>query len=504
MNIFSCIINFRDNFTKNMPYYTSLLSQMSEGNCSEYRIDEHSAFGCGKNAGIFSKICEGYQFTSVFSGDLQNASRLKSQLSALGYDFLTDSDAELALTAYIHYGEKCSGQLYGSFTLVVYDFMRRQTFALSSPSAPPVFYLRDGDKFILSPHPCSFFALPGITPKISRDALRELLLMPRHLSGNIFEGVYMLPAGHVLRIREDSAAVLSCCEDVLSCHPIGLPETAREAAAVIGEGISDRHEAGIILDGSRRCCAVLSLAAEKTRRLSSYSFSSENLISRASGTYHSHLPFSEDALRMALKESVTACGLPVFARDDFLLPMILRRTPQDVRTIYSSSPSLADSNICNSAVLLRNRAFLPAVAETLELSQEDSAHENSFLNYAAMIAADGNINLKTPLASQRLALLLHSVPYSADSVFTEILRQKSGIIPLAHAPVWDAPALRRILLEILARDSSPISAFFDKSALLKLCEDRFDFSGSNAVPSELIAYIIKLNFWFEEYRPRII
>lgn len=504
MNIFSCIVNFRDNLTKNSSHYVSLLSKLSENTHTESRIDEHAAFCCRRPAQIISTICEGYQFTAIFCGSLTRRAALKEELGTSGYTITDASDAELALTAYIHHGEKCTEHLNGDFTLIVYDCMRRRLFTFNTPSGMPIFYCLTDDGIMISSHPCSFFACPGISPKITGSSLCELLSMPVLTSGCIFDGINMLPCSHTLKVSENS--VLSqrrekkCPDD----SPVGLRETAEKIAAIISEDIPKSENAGIILTGSLAGNALMSIASSKLRRISSYSFSSENMLSQALNSYHSHLPLSESTLRRALVKSVKTCGLPILSRYDYLLPAYFSRIPKCIDTLYFAANSAASRGKYGYNVLIKNHAFLPAIEKTPDLNELNGHGGKDFFNYALMHAAADGITLKTPQAHRRIGEIMDTVPYTPESIFSEILRQKAGFVPAAAAPCDDLPMLRKILTEIIADEYSPLSAFFDRSVLLRMCEGRFDFSGAAAAPSAYLAYLIKLNIWFSEYKPRII
>ena len=63
--------------------------------------------------------------------------------------------------------------------------------------------------------------------------------------------------------------------------------------------------------------------------------------------------------------------------------------------------------------------------------------------------------------------------------------------------------LRRILLDILSKEHAPLFAFFNRSELLRLCEGGFYFDEKES-ETELIAYLIKLNMWFEIFSPKIV
>lgn len=504
MSVFSCIINFRDNLTKNSSYYLTLLSKMSDKKYSDCRIDEHAAWCCRRPGEITSKISEGYQFTSLFCGSLRNVGELKKELIKYGYELNTDSDAEVALTAYIHFGRQCMQKLHGDFTFIVNDCMRRCALIMGTASGTPVFYCQTDSAVIISSHPAGLFPHPEITPKITADSLRTLFLMPHRTDGCIFDGIKAVPRAEMLKITDESVSLIHAEKACPAQMPVGLRETAAAVADTIGENIKKSDEAGIVLTGSHVSDALLSITSAKTRRLSSYSFRGENTLTQTICSYHSHLPVSEDALRESLKKSVTTFGIPIFSDFDYLLPIYFSRIPSGTDTVYLPSPGFARANSCGCRAMLKNHAFIPIITKTLELDGNYTPKNGDLFNYSTMYASEHNIPAATPLADSRIMEIMQSVPYTSDGIFTEILRERPGFIPVAVAPCDDLPILRRILLEILADENSPLSAFFDLGALLRLCEGKFDFSGAAASQSAYIAYLIKLHIWFCEYKPRII
>ena len=52
------------------------------------------------------RVSEGYEFVIVYNGELYNTDELRKDLKKFGYDFQTDSDTEVLLYSYIHYGSK--------------------------------------------------------------------------------------------------------------------------------------------------------------------------------------------------------------------------------------------------------------------------------------------------------------------------------------------------------------------------------------------------------------
>ncbi|MFN8405190.1 MAG: asparagine synthetase B, partial [Anaerolineales bacterium] len=64
----------------------------------------------------------------VFNGEMYNFLELKSELEALGYSFKTESDTEVILTAYHHWGEDCQLKFNGMWALAIWDSKERKLF----------------------------------------------------------------------------------------------------------------------------------------------------------------------------------------------------------------------------------------------------------------------------------------------------------------------------------------------------------------------------------------
>lgn len=489
MDNFSCIVNFRDNFTKNTAKYISLLSKMTQSKNSNYRIDEHSAFCADKSFEIIQKISEGYEFTAIFGGYLNKSAQLREKLS--GYGFLTSSDAETALTAYIHYGAKCISELRGNFFLAVYDFMRRSAFVFTT--GVPVFYRSGDDTVLISSHPSAMFNL--YPPKVTRDKLRELFATPKNPPACVFDGTEFLSPGYALMIRPDFIEKLHVTDPCPADIPVGLRETAQKVADIASENIPVSNTAGIILGGSTADNAVLSLVADKTKFPCTYSFDYENIQAEALKCYRSHIPLSENDLRFGLETSVLSCGIPLYSREDFFIPIYLKQIPEIRCRIFCGNISCGTKPLCGE--LLKNRLLLPSTVRTLELS-ENEPHTDRCAPLLNMLAAETGMSVISPFSDSEIRCIFNSVPYTEESVYAEILRLKSGIVPLPKTPPDRTEMLKHILLEILVDDDAPILAFFDKSALLRVCEGRI------FVPPEIIAYIVKINIWFSKYKPRLI
>lgn len=470
MSMISCIVNFKENLSKNVPYCNLLLRQINDAGVShqdtDTRVCEHAALCTSQGGGIVSKICEGYQFVIVFSGTLLDTDAVRQELDGFGYRFTDESDAELALFCYIHFGEKSPLKLFGSFSYIIYDSMRRQVFATADSSASiPLFYASVGDTTVISSHIGGILAHPEARAEISPSGISELLGVPRKISGGIFEGIHMLPSAHILKITDSSLIEKS---HVVHSNPKAVPYAASPHAENVSMVFSGT-------DADNRLLTVLAEdRAKNSRRITVYSVDFFEPFKEYCVRWQK-IPLDKEAVLYGLEKSVIACGIPTLSSSDFLLPIIFKHLCSKDETVFAALTDYGDKCRNYPALLIKNDAFHPAVARSVVLPESE---DKIILNSPRLIAQSFGISLSTPVF---------------DSVSAEI-----------SMPAAMKTSLRHILLEIISKDSSPILAFFRRPALLRLCEGNFDFSGTELSECELISYIIKLNIWLEQYCPTLI
>lgn len=459
----SCLVNFKNNISKNIPYYDLLIRQISgaspDTSCDVPWICEQAVLfsGC-----TLSKICEGYQFTIAFSGSLYESDALKAQLSSFGYHFLTNNDAEIALFCYIHFGEKCAEKLKGEFALVIYDAMRRQVFALTdSVGSIPVFYAKVGDEYILSTSFKGIFTHPDMTKKISAQNLLELISCSNRIPACVLDDVYTLPASSFLKISKEGAKKYGYTPPNMPPYDFG--------------GIK---KSGLILSGTSldfELLEKLTLQSQKEHtRTSLYA----EKFSDSFGCFPArsqHLLIDDGTVLWALETAVSACGVPFMSSYDFLLPVALKRANIEDETLFFAFPDRYSKEMNYISTLLKNDAFYSPLEKNIKGYTPSG---DVFVPYPSMIADLFETSIKTPLIN-------------------------SEEIPTQGSSQRVKTALRHILLDIISKEHSPIIAFFKRSALLRLCEGGFSFREGES-ESQLIAYLIKLNMWFEMTRPKIV
>lgn len=88
------------------------------------------------------------RFTLVYNGEIYNYKELRNECEQLGYSFKTESDTEVLLILYMHFGEKCLAKLNGFFAFGIHDkkenslFIARDRFGIK-----PLVYAKSESSF---------------------------------------------------------------------------------------------------------------------------------------------------------------------------------------------------------------------------------------------------------------------------------------------------------------------------------------------------------------------
>jgi asparagine synthase (glutamine-hydrolysing) len=84
----------------------------------------------------------------VYNGEVYNYVELREELKKHGFDFKTQSDTEVILAAYHHWGVECVAKFIGMWAFVIYDKQKKTLFASRDRfGIKPLYYLHSGKQF---------------------------------------------------------------------------------------------------------------------------------------------------------------------------------------------------------------------------------------------------------------------------------------------------------------------------------------------------------------------
>ncbi|MDQ2639066.1 MAG: asparagine synthase (glutamine-hydrolyzing) [Pseudomonadota bacterium] len=133
----------------------------------------------------------------VFNGEIYNFRALRAELLRHGYQFTRDSDTEVLLRAYQHWGEQVVHHLRGMFAFAISDPRKRAVlFARDRFGEKPLFLCQRGKNLYFASEIKALLQVPGITATVDQQSVWDYLAY-RYVPapGTLFKGIFKLMPG---------------------------------------------------------------------------------------------------------------------------------------------------------------------------------------------------------------------------------------------------------------------------------------------------------------------
>jgi asparagine synthase (glutamine-hydrolysing) len=149
------------------------------------------------------------RYVMVFNGEIYNYVELKQELKSF-FNFRTESDSEVLLCAYIHWGSDVLDRLNGMFAFAIYDtkedvlFLARDRFGVK-----PLYYSLIGNTLIFASEIKTIHA-SGLIEKESNDAIWALYFakgLYDHSEKTFWKSVFQLPAGTFAKFEKNNLKI---------------------------------------------------------------------------------------------------------------------------------------------------------------------------------------------------------------------------------------------------------------------------------------------------------
>lgn len=134
------------------------------------------------------------------NGEIFNYIELRAILLKAGHRFSTNSDTEVIVHAYEHYGDDFVQHLNGQFAIALWDAKHQRLLLVRDRlGILPLYYTLQGERLLFASEIKAFLPLLAEAPRISPRALDEIFTFwaPRS-PHTLFEGIFEIPPGHRL------------------------------------------------------------------------------------------------------------------------------------------------------------------------------------------------------------------------------------------------------------------------------------------------------------------
>lgn len=151
----------------------------------------------------------------IYNGEVYNYLEIRNILEKLGHTFVSHTDTEVILHAYMEWGKECLHHFNGMFAFLIFDRHNKTLFGARDRFAiKPLYYWLSPEGFIaFGSEIKQFTVLPGWQAKIAPQGIYDFLNwgMTNHLEETCFKEVFQLQGGHCfsLKIEPDFPPVLT-------------------------------------------------------------------------------------------------------------------------------------------------------------------------------------------------------------------------------------------------------------------------------------------------------
>ena len=174
------------------------------------------------------------RYTVVYNGEIYNYLELRSRLADMGYRFRTNSDTEVLLAAYDCWKQDCLGALDGMFAFAIWDEQEQVLFAARDRfGEKPFYYITGENEFLFASERKAFWAA-GFKQEVDGASLLRFLALghsqaPLDKTACFHQGVFSLPAAHMLRLHLPTKEIILSCYwdlDLTRISSLGKKEAA--------------------------------------------------------------------------------------------------------------------------------------------------------------------------------------------------------------------------------------------------------------------------------------
>lgn len=290
----------------------------------------------------FKRTISNATYTIVYNGRIYNLDKFKCDLEKQGYDFLTDSEAEVVLMLYAIYGKEIVNKLNGMFSFGIYNENTKELFlARDKLGLKPLFYYNK-DMFIFASEIKSILKHESVHAIVGKDELCEIFgLGPAHTPGKThFKDIFEILPGY-FATYSNGVLKTTCYWDLQTYEVTDtLEESISKTKSLVENALKSRINADLpicsMLSGGLDSSVLCYLANKEIKDLHTFSINYENndndfkgssyqpskdsdyvkVMKEFLGTKHTEITINSDELYNALKECVIARDMPGMADVD--------------------------------------------------------------------------------------------------------------------------------------------------------------------------------------------
>jgi len=156
------------------------------------------------DAGIQPMASDDRRFFIILNGEIYNYLEIREELVEKGITFRSESDTEVLLKGYIHFGKEIFNKINGMFSFIILDTEKEEVLvARDRFGIKPLYYSNiNGDIIISSEIRPIVEMLDDLQPDYSTIYDLAVFTSIDHSDRTFFQGIHRFPAGHYLALTQ--------------------------------------------------------------------------------------------------------------------------------------------------------------------------------------------------------------------------------------------------------------------------------------------------------------
>lgn len=153
------------------------------------------------------------RYTIVFNGEIYNYREIRQELIGFGYSFRTESDTEVLIAAWAHWGVEGLRRLTGMFAFAIFDRLNQTlTLVRDAFGIKPIYYSFVDHKIFFASEISPLLILMGKGPRANIERAYQFIIYGRYENptDTFFKNIVQLPPRSYLEIDLTSHSI---------CHP---------------------------------------------------------------------------------------------------------------------------------------------------------------------------------------------------------------------------------------------------------------------------------------------
>ncbi|MGH3679781.1 MAG: asparagine synthase (glutamine-hydrolyzing) [Natronosporangium sp.] len=202
----------------------------------------------------------------TYSGEVYNFRELRSELVRRGHQLATASDTEVVLLSYVEWGESFVDRLNGMFAFAIWDVLREQlVLARDRMGVKPLYYYPTLGGVVFGSEPKAILANPLVDTAVDEDGLREILGFVKTPGHGIYQGMYEVRPGQLVRISRSGISRRQYWQLAAQEHVDDRDTTVRQIRELLDDIVERQLISDVplcvLLSGGLDSTAVTALAA---------------------------------------------------------------------------------------------------------------------------------------------------------------------------------------------------------------------------------------------------